>query len=470
MPTYPSVNWWPNNVRPYESELSFLARFCALNCIPPRTCFDFLKMESWSYFPPSEGDIARVSSLLREDRARLLQLFQHAVDLQECGSYAPPREREKGWSVRYCPACVRHGYHSYLHEVSWLSKCPIHMTDLIRVSAIGSGKMAARRVLTLKRLMQEHCASWPDYARDGFPTREPGALQVLASWVRDACEAAQKMKRGERWRSGESTHLGHLSMAQAIGQLRALAPMPTEIEPLFTECGGTWVAHREHFSSVAKRELERLNARGLSFDSLFRFYKDTGETSDGSPAWYCKTVQQGIKERHGTCRCQWEHVKGPFSEFYWVKVVAEELGPLSFQCPFEVALTELELDWGRRGRALSARLAQRDMYRFLEKSRAMRDAGVLSYKAGASLSPDGYLYAMQDVWPCCEWDQDSPLLDLFRTAARWEIECAHSAITRWLDNIDQGIEPFRRDDPLYCVRLYDDDDGLSLVRWSKVHA
>ncbi|ALD90522.1 hypothetical protein CR3_1288 [Cupriavidus gilardii CR3] len=465
MAGYPSVNWWPRNLRPYESALSFVARFCALNGVPARAGTAFLGVEPRHPGFISDDDVARVSSLLGEDPARLADVLQHALDFRQCGTYAPPPAYSQGSSVRYCAACAQQGYHSYLHEVPWLTKCPVHLTALTTVPANRSGNIGERRLGAFKRLMQGHCAAWPHFAPDGFPTREPGALLTLAAWVHDACDASKRMQAGELWRSEAGTHRGAVTVAQALGQLHTLAPLPTALEPLLADRGDAWVVHQARFPRAVSRELARLGERGLRFDALFAFYKDSGDTSDGSPAWYCQSVQQQIRQRHGTCGCRWERVKAGFGEVFWIKTQRDELGEASRQCPFEVALQDLELDWGRRGRALPSRLAQQEMYRFLKESHAMRDAGVLSYKEGAQVSPDGYLYLMQRVWPCCEWNRDSPLLDLFRTAARWEIDSEHRAITRWLDDIEAGSHPSHRQDPLYCVRLRSDEQGASLLHW-----
>lgn len=464
MASYPSINWWPDNLRPYESALSLVARFCAFNRISARAGSAFLGIEPHHPGFPSDDDVARVSSLLREDPARLADVLQQTLDLQECGTYAPPPVDSHEASVRYCAACAQHGYHSYLHEMPWLANCPVHRVALTTVPADGTGTIGARRIRELKRLMQGHCAAWPDFA-PAFPTREPGALLMLASWAHDACEAAKRMQAGELWRSEAGTHRGEVTMTQALGQLHTLTPLPTELEPLLADRGGAWVVHQARFPRAVSRELARLGERGLRFDSLFAFYKDSGDTSEGSPAWYCQAVQQQIRQRHGTCGCRWERVKAGFGEFCWIQIPPDELGEASRQCPFEVALQDLELDWGSRGRALPSRLAQQEMYRFLKESHAMRDAGVLSYKEGAQVSPDGYLYLMQRVWPCCEWIWDSPLLGLFRTAARWEIDSEHRAITRWLDDIEAGSPPSHRQDPVYCVRLRSDEQGASLLHW-----
>ncbi|MFB9127348.1 hypothetical protein E2553_27150 [Paraburkholderia dipogonis] len=83
------------------------------------------------------------------------------------------------------------------------------------------------------------------------------------------------------------------------------------------------------------------------------------------------------------------------------------------------------------------------------------------------LSTKGYLYTDRQIASCCEWVHDSVLSNLLEKAADWEVEAAQSPVSQWLDNIDHGLQPGLRDDPKYCTRLRETDDGLSLIRWVK---
>lgn len=75
-----------------------------------------------------------------------------------------------------------------------------------------------------------------------------------------------------------------------------------------------------------------------------------------------------------------------------------------------------------------------------------------------------YLNTEQEIASCCEWVHDSVLSDLLEKAADWEVEATHSAASRWLDSVDHGLQPGQRDDPKYCTRLCETDDGLSLIQ------
>ncbi|MCW5191793.1 MULTISPECIES: hypothetical protein [Burkholderia] len=153
--------------------------------------------------------------------------------------------------------------------------------------------------------------------------------------------------------------------------------------------------------------------------------------------------------------------------WHWIPVHPDEWPHEGCTCPFEVAYKELELGWGRFEQTLSSRKEDQEYFRFIALSKEMRDAGLISYAKDAMVTPDGFLHIDQDLWSCCEWRQDSPLTDLFNTAAAWEVESAFDAQIAWLDSLEQGIGPSERDDPKYCVRLRATEEGLLLIRWTK---
>ncbi len=84
----------------------------------------------------------------------------------------------------------------------------------------------------------------------------------------------------------------------------------------------------------------------------------------------------------------------------WVNVHPEE-GPRSgLICPYDIALNELQLGWGRPNVVLSNRQAEQERQGFCTVSHAMRDLGLIRYRRDAAVAPAGDLYADQDVWAC----------------------------------------------------------------------
>jgi hypothetical protein len=43
---------------------------------------------------------------------------------------APSTLLEAGWTFRYCPQCLRFGYHTLLHQLPWFGRCPWHGAEL----------------------------------------------------------------------------------------------------------------------------------------------------------------------------------------------------------------------------------------------------------------------------------------------------------------------------------------------------
>lgn len=51
---------------------------------------------------------------------------------------------EANWSFRYCPVCLRQGFHSLLHQLPWVDRCPWHRTRLLAKCAICDSPLALR--------------------------------------------------------------------------------------------------------------------------------------------------------------------------------------------------------------------------------------------------------------------------------------------------------------------------------------
>ena len=74
----------------------------------------------------------------RNAAAKALSLTSEAT--LELASWLPFKCRSDifaaNWSFRYCPVCLRHGFHSFLHQLPWISSCPWHHSRLLTACAI----------------------------------------------------------------------------------------------------------------------------------------------------------------------------------------------------------------------------------------------------------------------------------------------------------------------------------------------
>lgn len=466
MESYLPINWWKGNLRPYESVISFLTRFNELNSTTVNQCEEFFGCQVGYDRQLTGADIGRIAFLLNEDLSLVQSVFSPSVTLDHCGHYKLPWVRSNSDSVRYCEECAVAGYHSYLHEVRWLSKCPFHMSDLKTCySKKNAGSIAIRRMAALKNLMQLNCNAWPCAAEESFAIHMRGHLHYLDTWTKNASSAALQLSQGQIWRSDGGAFIDETSIKHAMGRLRTLAVMPKAIEPLFNEIGRTWLVEIRRFPLQAKADLASLRP-DISFDILFDFYKGMIAYSAIPPPFVAKrqAAQDAIKERHGRCHCKWGLVQEGWHHC-WRRVHPDEWPHWACICPYDVAVNELEFGWGRADVALSTRKAAKERLRLITLSRLMRDAGLIGYTRDASVSPEGYLYMYPQVWPCCEWIHNSPLTDLLNAAAEFEIDSAVSRLNTWLGHIDDGFEPTVRDDPTSCVRLCETEEGLSLIKW-----
>ena len=334
-------------------------------------------------------------------------------------------------------------------------------------ATMSGGTVAAREIAALAGVMKKHCRSWP-HCSNCPPVWQQGQVPALEEWTARVSLAAAQVSVGEVWRSGESLPIGNLSVSQALGHLHALVPMPESLRPLFVDTEDAWRIETQSFPRQAELEFERLRLLRLSFSRVFAFYKRIAAFSPTPPAYVTrvKTIENALKARHGTCRCEWGLLRVErWGESHWIRVRANDNAFRFIPCPYDDALAELAFGWGHRSRELRSHNAAQQQMQLILFAHELKAAGLLHYTKDAEVSAEGYLSTRQDIRTCCEWVEDSPLTALFNLAAFWEVESAYSALSVWLDKIEQGLPPWQRDDPKYCVRLCETDKSLSLVRW-----
>lgn len=467
----PEVNWWPGKLRYYESPLSFAANFCALNCINLKEFGKFFGYTVGQEWRLTREDLCRIACLLNEDIEVVESVFNTSVHLGDFDAYHIPDEKRNSDMVHYCPRCADSGYHSHLHELPWLKRCPFHLRSLnIAPSSGVSETIAARRANSTKKLMLSRCGTWPRCDQiDPFISnaRENVYLRLLFVWTRHSSEAAEEFSRGEFWDSDFHGHIEERTYKHLMGQLQKLESMPELIEPLFVTKGEKWHLETRHFPSNVRDEISRLRPN-MPFWMILAFYKDVAIRSHQPPPYIGKlrAVQDQLRRRHGECCCSWRREKAGWG-YHWLRTDPDRQSNGRLLCPYEVALEQLELEWGNKYDVFSKRKAHEETYRFFHQSKTMYDANLIEYTPEASVNADGYLCAYPQVWTCCEWKKTSPLQDLLNATAEFEIDSAQFKINRWLDLIEKKrVHPLVGDQPCKCVRLKETDDGLLLIKWT----
>ncbi|WP_157664850.1 hypothetical protein [Bordetella genomosp. 9] len=479
MQSYPSVNWWPGLLRPHESRLSLVAKFCALNGITVAQCKDYFSIDFGSPVLLAASQVKRIACLLNEDLDVVKTVFRSPLERPSLGEYRLPPINERCRSFRYCEGCARFGYHSYLHELPWLFRCPFHLTELS--TAEGSWRLnlsiMGSRVTALSRAMQARCAAWPRTSSELLE----GACRVAAleQWVRRVGRTVARTQGNCLWKSDPDPYGGGDLLAQTLGQLHALCPIPDTVAPLVTPpvapwgkssaesltapltppCGPAWRLEVQHFSPAVRDALIKAMP-GLGVEPLFYVYNRLGAVCAPRAPFVTrlKVVQRRLRQRHRVCKCQWTLVRNGW-EYQWART-DPRIPYAGALCPFNVALQELACGWGRFDLALSPRLAEKERFRFLGLGEMLAARG-LCRRRSLTWTSD-YRYASYP-W---EWVQDSLLTELFDRAARWEIESASRAVQAWLDGIEAGRVPSERNDPRYCVSLHAVGAGLSLLHWT----
>lgn len=466
---FTSINWWPKKLRPYESPLSLAIRFCAFNGISLSQYENYFGYRLGYEGQLNQDDLSRIASLLNEEISLVQTVFIPIDHHYHFGEYSLPVLKKPSDEIRYCQRCLEFGYHSYLHELGWLARCPLHLTPIKSIWAIRTnGNTHIRRSEALKHLMMSNCRAWPRSDAGDVEIVEPQTtthLQLLFAWVKNTNDAAINLSRGQFWDCNQGESHDETSFKHAIGQLRKLENIPTLIEPLFTTLGESWQLEIQHFSIEVKKELHRLS-KYATFSTILDFYKRVSARSKNPPSFIMqlRAGRAKLKERHGKCHCRWGREKTSWS-YHWVKTSPDGWPYWQIKCPYEVALENLDLNWEHSDRVLSNREVQDELLHFVKSSCVMRDAGLIEYTPDANISPSGYLYAYPQVSPCCEWNQTSPLTQLLNKIAEFEIELAMVKLNRWLDAIDKGSEPHERDELARCLRLCETKEGLSLIKW-----
>lgn len=119
---------WKNEwIHPYESIYSIIEKFKAANVFTSSEMSKILNMPPSVYTAKThfnkEFNVFRnvafslsYTNNISEDN--ILDIFTNV-------------EKFLDIKIKYCPTCIKQGYHSVLHQLTFLDKCPIHNDDLV---------------------------------------------------------------------------------------------------------------------------------------------------------------------------------------------------------------------------------------------------------------------------------------------------------------------------------------------------
>ncbi|MBC3879970.1 hypothetical protein H8K35_06465 [Undibacterium sp. LX40W] len=466
MKPYPKVNWWPGNLIPYESCLSFAVRFCALNNLGLKQFEQYFEIKIDGLASVSSSQIRRIADLLNEDLDAVKTIFSPTSILGKLSDDRFFLRSKTLAQVRVCDECVANGYHNFLHQVSWLAKCPFHNTSL-RVIYVFSGGQSktSQRFLELKHAMETCCKSWPYLQDIDKSFLENENFNRVLMWAKCALDSEDQLLKGLMVRFGSDSEYEEQTLKQTIGQLRSLEVIPQKIEHLFATLGETWQIELRRFPLDVKNNLKQATKlHDLRY--IFSFFKSVGKYANrtGSYLDKLKSAQAKITQNYSSSRCSWGLRKDGFYS-HWEKVDPDNWPHWCCQRPYEVAIEDLELGWGRAENILSSRKLEQERLSFVRESKTFYDEGFIGYTPEAQVSEDGRLYLYPQNWPCCEWVDKFMLGDLLNTIAEFEIEIAFECISIWLHDIELGKNPNERQDPRSCIYLCESEDGITVFKW-----
>ena len=458
MRNYPKINWWLGNLYPHESIVSFVSRFCCLNYIRVSQLNDYLEINLnnrfTSFFVISDDDNVRISEKLGDDINVVKTVFSRIENGISNFIYRPPIEKQHRY-LRYCESCLSIGYHSGLHELGWIVKCPLHLCELKIINADSHGTILESQAVALEKLMRENCSLWPCNSEDLCFITQRHKIYSVERWVRGVNDAAIAFGSRMLWSSNPGMAY-RIPLSQTIGQLRVLKNPSKHIEDVLYINQEKWSLNIKRFPKNIRDELLKNNT-SFTLEDIFNFYKYVAAHSY-SKAPFSKKLQAAqdiINARHDVCECEWILMnEGWYSNWVWMN--PRERPYSGIRCPYEDAIHELELGWGRHDVALSRQKYVDSIFKNYQLAIKIEHLGLFRWYTDPS-----YIYHNR-----IEWNEYSPLSELFNTMAECEVLEHLRNMENWLDSIERGGNPGIAEWNTHCVQLFLNDEGLTLVNWT----
>lgn len=466
MKNYSAYNWWSGNLRKHESRLCFSTRFCVLNSIRISRLRKFLEADVADGVPLSLDAVKRLTSLLNESSSIIYSVFSPKIEhlnlLGVSNGWQPPT------AVRYCEICVAQGFHSYLHEIPWVSSCPFHLTKLKlhfgkRDSKFGVSTLAAR-MTSLCSLMEERCPIWPELPQARRQRQSDKLVKILEEWLTSAAGRRRRLHDGQIWGKWQGIGDPVIASDHVVGHCNALAPMPDCIAPIVGVPSCRWRIQRWSFGRASLDEFRRVQHQ-IGFSLALDFYAKIKAYSVVPPAHISllKEIHEALRVKHSACRCRWGLVQcGWTSAWRQYSVAAAKERVL--HCPYYQATKELEESWGHYEDVLTVQRIHKERCRLINLSEIFMEAGLVRYKNGMRSGKMSF-FDMYQNWPCIEWNDDNPLTDILEKLSECELAVAGHNLMSWLDQIDRGENPATRIEEPATLSILATGDHLDLIQW-----
>lgn len=451
----PTVNWARGYLRPYESLLSFVTRFAALNGRTVVQARMFLGILPPHQILGSSLEVIHAALVTHESLRYMISSFFPSAPLMTEVDLAGALTKV----LRYCPHCADVGFHSSFHEISWIKKCPIHLCDLVDSPAGRGGlRIFDCRARELRAIMRDRCATWPRC--DASPLIATGdLLNEFRAWAELASRTWKSKSRGLVW---EARLPGQLpsNVTSELGQLLTICEPSRRVREILAMPDCKWRSRVMRFPAPIAAQLEHVRAQRFSIQSAFEGYKLFSKSGAELPFFskQLRRMEHALRlHHHSVPSCRWE-LAGAGWHRCWVEVDFASHSGFD-PCPFELAIQTLENGWG-----------DTLMYRGTRGIRIQSDyidaAAVACLRYGL-LEPlpsslDGWTPIAQGV----RWIPGQPLTALFEAMASLELEATYHWLVSWLEEITDGSLPDQHRVPQERrLQLHHDADGLELKLW-----
>lgn len=469
------INWAPGQLRQFESVVSFLGRFSKLNGLTPAGAVSYFSQRLGGNIfgtPVPDELLSSFAAALSEPIDIVKTVFAPTVDIafhdlwvRRTGLLCGVTDQRAG----YCPECIVHGYHSYLHDAAWLSKCPFHGTTLKPLPFVAGNKFFGA-IKAYAKLAEDTCKSWP-WRPANAETRLLDLIGPLQDWLCVARRAASELSCGLCWTSAGSREI---SAREVIGQLCSIVPMPDNLTHLFVSRGDNWDVELHKYP--LKENAEVLNIlRRVSWDLLLRYFHLTSAYAVSKPSYYTvlRASQDSLRRWHssdavgGYCLCSWAR-STYFNSYVWSSRSEDSWLGRQFPCPVDHAIEELEMLWGDQRLSGNDRRAREALTSFIMLSRELKDYGLVEFNEGAYFLSGVNSSTIGPSSNFCEWTAPAMLTEVLNGLTIALIQSRTLELNKWLYEIkSNGISPSNTFIASQPVRLCMTEEYLTTQLWKR---
>ena len=234
-----SINWRPGTASVYESIWSLRRKFSYLNRVgQSQTRQAIAEIEGGG----GSGDLDVNNPILKYlgEPFRLFNncsLSKFLVPYSISGSL----RRFAVKNLRYCEACISRGYHSPIHQLTWVALCPIHLLPLhescpecgkkIPINRWADGN--PRSLFRTRGAELCECNIWPGMHSTEWPAgirlSEAKPIEAYLRWLR-SLEFTPEKKSAHAARRA----IGECSQIQLVDIWRQVLPPPKTVEGFLT--------------------------------------------------------------------------------------------------------------------------------------------------------------------------------------------------------------------------------------------